>query len=122
MERLGEPAFRAAELRALENVVKTEPDAIVALGGGTPMIAGFEEASAETRRVYLSALPAVLRGRIGGDDPNRPSLTGSGVRDEIEAVYAQRHGEYQRLAHDEIDAGGTVAESVERLSALLRDD
>ena len=120
---LGEPAFRAAELEALAEALILSPDAVVALGGGTPMIDGFEDvARGRASVVYLHASPDALRERVEEGDPSRPPLTGGGERasavDEIAAVYAQRDPVYRRLAKRVVEAGGTVRETAEGLAGV----
>jgi len=126
---LGEPAFRAAELEALAEAIELSPDAVVALGGGTPMIDGFEDvARGRASVVYLHAAPAALRARVRDGDPARPPLmtegTGEGMGEgasaveEIEAVYARRDPVYRRLAKRVVEAGGTVRETAEGLAGV----
>jgi len=122
---LGEPAFRAAELEALAEALTLSPDAVVALGGGTPMIDGFADvARGRGAVVYLHASPEVLRGRVVDGDPARPPLMrpadGGSVSavEEIEAVYGLRDPVYRRLAKRVVEAGGSVGETAERLAGV----
>lgn len=130
---LGEPAFRAAETACLrerlpESLDDRTPPTVVALGGGTPTAPGAAELLGEARErglvtiVYLRAQPETLRARLGAADANRPSLTGAGTLDEIDAVFAARDGLYQELATEiiEIDRGTTIDALVERLVAIMR--
>jgi len=124
--RHGEPAFRAAELSELERVLAGEPEAVVALGGGTGMIEGFERVvGGRARVVYLRAAPEVLAGRISDGDANRPALTGSGggatATGEMPAVHAARDPRYVELASVVVDASAGVEEVVERVLAGLSD-
>ena len=116
--RHGVDAFRAAEARALAQVL-TGAGRVLALGGGTPEAPGASDALRAARGagravvVYLRAPAETLRDRLRGDDnANRPSLTGKGLLDEIEEVLARRDGLYTSLAdlvveHD--DAPGAAA-------------
>lgn len=109
----GEPAFRAAETKALVRVLKSD-NQVIALGGGTPTAPGAADllraarSNGCTRIVYLRASAATLRDRlIATDTGTRPSLTGANPVDEIETVLAARDPLYQSLADRviEIEAG-----------------
>jgi shikimate kinase len=117
----GEAVFRAAEVRALKRVLEGDQQ-VVALGGGTPMAPGAAELLRQAggagggvvRVVYLRAQPDVLAARLaaGGEAAvaARPSLTGSGVVEEIPRVFTQRDPVYRQLAGVVIDC--------DRLSAV----
>ena len=119
----GEPAFRAAECAALAEAL-AEPPCVISLGGGTPMAPGADallrDAASAGRAVmvYLHAPPAVLRARLREGDPSRPALTGAGMLDEIDAVYAQRDPIYRALAADIVDAAMPVEAQVEALEQI----
>lgn len=123
-ESKGEPAFRLAELQALQGVLGSR-SGIVALGGGTPTAPGASElisqarARGEARAAYLRLTPAELRARLeaGGDGAiaTRPSLTGLGVLEEIEHVFRARDGLYRTLATREIPWRATPQEVVAEL-------
>lgn len=130
-QALGEPAFRAAESRALADALD-EPHprgVILALGGGTPTAPGAEpiiQSARAGRRalvVYLRADAALLRSRLSGDGaPHRPSLTGRPVPEEIESLLAHRAPIYERLADFTVDvcaddAPDDAAQRVERALA-----
>ncbi len=118
-ERDGEAAFREAEIESLRETLAGWPGAVVALGGGTPTVAGFEGASGDALRVYLHATPAALRERLEESDPDRPALLGVSAVDEIDEVYAARDAVYRGLAHATVSAGGTARESLEALRAVV---
>ena len=114
--RHGEPAFRAAELSALERLLGNEPEAVVALGGGTGMIEGFERATRDRARlVYLRATPAVLAERISDGDRDRPALKGESATGEMQSVFAERDPRYRELAAVVVDASGSVEDVLERV-------
>jgi shikimate kinase len=123
--RHGEAAFRAAELGELERVLAGEPEAVVALGGGTGMIDGFNSVvNGRARVVYLQASPSVLAARLQDGDENRPPLTSGGtatgsITGEMETVYGQRDPRYAQLASIVVDAEADVEEVVERVLAGL---
>lgn len=119
----GEPAFRAAESAALA-IVLAEPPCVVSLGGGTPMAPGADALLRDAVNagravvVYLHAPPAVLRARLREGDPARPSLTGTGMLDEIDAVYAQRDPIYRALAAHIVDASMPTGTQVDDLARI----
>lgn len=116
--RYGEPAFRAAESAALRETLLGS-GRVVALGGGTPTAPGAaemlerERAAGRAVIVYLHAAPDVLRARLAATDvASRPSLTGRGTLEEIEALYAGRDGLYRRLADAVIDTSARTADQL----------
>ncbi len=131
--RFGQRAFREAEARALDEALEGA-GRIVALGGGTPTAPGaaaaIERAASEGRAIvaYLRCRPDVLRARLGaqgaGGARERPSLTGAGMLEEIDEVFAVRDGLYTRLATRVIDAERSVDEVVAAMNgwALWRGD
>ena len=102
-ETHGEEAFRAAEVRALREVL-AEDEQIIALGGGTPMIDAAreliqgEQAAGTVYVVYLSCPPDALIARLRAEPGDRPSLTGEDVAGEVAAVLTQREPTYRGLA------------------------
>ncbi len=123
--RGGEGAFRLGESKALSRQIGG-PD-VLALGGGTPLAPG---ASDQLRRaqergdvvlVYLRATPATLRERLrAAENDDRPSLTGAGVPEEIEQVFAIRDELYRELAGVVVEVDGlSEDELVEKLTGLI---
>jgi len=127
-ERHSEDAWRAAEVRALSQVLPAEAPHIIALGGGTPMIEAaqerleLEQNAGRAFIVYLRTDPDALRQRLSSDPGDRPSLTGADPIGEIETVLKQRAATYEALADlicdtderspDEI--GGIIASELHR--------
>ncbi|MBL8761929.1 MAG: shikimate kinase [Phycisphaerae bacterium] len=120
LNKHGHAAFRSAEVRALlsPGVARAK---VVALGGGTPTAPGAPEAlrKGAATLVYLRATPATLRTRLERTDlSSRPSLTGSDVLAEIEAVFERRDPIYLALADevievDSLDEAGTLDKLLE---------
>ena len=98
---------------------------VISLGGGTPTAPGVCDDLAAAKRergvvvVYLWATPAVLRARLAATGvDSRPSLTGAGTLDEIEAVFSKRDGLYRENADFTVDVGALSEE--EALTELRR--
>lgn len=123
-ETRGEAVFREAETAALRAALDEEGPAVLALGGGTPMAPGAPEvlrAMTDAGRcvvVYLRLSPEALRERMTRDDPDRPSLTGADVLDEIRAVFEARDPLYRELAEIEHTPECSVERDVSKLIAL----
>ncbi len=117
---LGEPAFRAGEAKALAQVL-SDPPSVVSLGGGTPTAPGARELikASGALVLYLRLTPKRLAARLAQTDlESRPSLTGHGVIEEIEQLFAQRDPIYQRLGETlDIETEGPV-QTLERLVDL----
>lgn len=99
----GEDAWREAEVQALRETLAAD-EQIVALGGGTPMIAEVQELlrqgqeGGQVRLVYLRCSAQRLHQRLAGALGDRPSLTGGDPTGEIQEVLAQRDPVYLDLA------------------------
>lgn len=100
----GEDAFRRAEVQALTDALKRGAS-VIALGGGTPTAPGADQIirAASTRgdalSIYLRAEASTLRDRLAGTDvSSRPTLTGGGTLEEIDALLAARDPLYRDLA------------------------
>jgi len=114
----GESVFRVAEYRALTSAMAV-PMQVISLGGGTPTAPGAAQLLEEQRDlcraviVYLRMEPSALRARLEATDVSqRPSLTGAGTLDEIDAVFRARDPLYRRLASKVIDTEGSSAEEL----------
>lgn len=110
-ERDGEPAFRDAETRELAASL-ADPPGVLALGGGTPMIAAARRLIDDARRagrvhvVLLLADASTLAARIARDPGRRPSLTDAAPDGEAAATLAARLPTYRTLADESHDTGG----------------
>lgn len=99
----GEAAWRSAEVQVLAEVME-EGDAIIALGGGAPIIpeasAMIDQArrSGEAAVVYLAWEPDVLIDRLKQDTGDRPGLISDDPATEVPIVLAQREPIYRSLA------------------------
>lgn len=118
---LGIESFRRAETEALRDAL-LEPPLVLALGGGTPTAPGAADqlrafTAAGGTLIYLHARPDVLRRRLADTDTStRPSLTGAGTLDEIDAVYLQRDPLYREMCIQLIETDG---QSPEQIAALI---
>ncbi len=105
---LGESAWRDAERLALEEVLAAAGQ-VIALGGGTPMIAAARSlVEREKRRgaafvVYLRCSAEELSRRLAREPGDRPSLTGAPPDREVAEVLAARDPVLRALADLEID-------------------
>ena len=123
--RHGLAAFRSAEAVALADAL-TNPNQVLALGGGTPTAPGAAALLREHRAagsihiVYLAVDAATLRSRLAADPTLRPSLTGAGTVNEVESMLAERDPLYRQLADIIIDAGsGTASQIADRIRAAI---
>ncbi len=113
----GEPAFRQAERKALDDP-RVLAAAVVALGGGTPTAPGAQgelqaRAARGDRLIYLCASPATLRKNLAKTDvTTRPSLTGAHPLDEIEVVLKRRDPIFRALAATIIEIDEMTPEQV----------
>jgi len=125
---VGEPAFRAAECAALQDVLATDArhGAVIALGGGTPTAPGARalletaRANGSIRIVLLEAPPAVLGARLSVAPGDRPLLMGTNFTEEAALLGERRLPAYRALADSTVTTGGTTAESLDALAAAAR--
>lgn len=98
----GEAHFRDLESDVLQNLVQSEKSVVIAAGGGAILREQNRVAlKAAGPVVWLTADVDVLAARIQQDratDANRPSLTGTGVVQEISQVLEVRMPLYQDSA------------------------
>ena len=119
----GEPAFRAAEARALAALLAdpAAAGAIVALGGGTPTAPGARallesaRAAGTARIVLLEAPPAVLGARLSVSPGDRPLLMGANFAEEAALLGERRLPGYRALADAVVETGGGVEDALARL-------
>lgn len=126
IQTLGLPAFRDAEVRALQ-MPRSTAAGVLALGGGTPTAHGAIPALASLRAkgarlVYLRGTPDTLRARLSTTDlATRPSLTGASVLDEVARLFAERDPLYRSLADNVIEIDGrSIEESLDDVAAAIR--
>jgi len=104
----GERAWRDAEARVIDEVLKGE-DQVIAAGGGAPLVPAVQsaiEAAQQAGRVkviYLYCDPGELKRRLAEQPGDRPSLTGRDSVDEIELVLAVRDPVYRALTNTVVD-------------------
>lgn len=123
LNELGEPAFREGEREALAEVL-SQPACVVSLGGGTPTAPGAPEIieRANARVIYLRLSPETLASRLRASDlESRPSLTGKGVIEEIDALFSQRDPLYQQLGQTLEIQHEPPQRTLERIVALVGD-
>jgi shikimate kinase len=107
----GETAWRSAEAGSLQEVLQADGQ-VIALGGGTPMIAEVQSRVQACRKaklahvVYLRCSLAELQRRLNSSPGDRPSLTAAGLTAEIASVLAQREPTYLGLADTQYDTSG----------------
>ncbi|WP_434636084.1 shikimate kinase AroL [Klebsiella sp. I138] len=123
VEQEGWARFRELESEALK--AATQPETIVATGGGIILTEGNRQFMRENGVViYLQASVAALIDRLEAypKTEQRPTLTGKPVRDEVGEVLAQREALYRATAHHIVDATATPDEVVRQILATLHAD
>lgn len=124
----GEAPWRAAEATELGEILgqSEDPDSVIALGGGTPMVESARrdlEAAQAARRatlIYLRCTVEELQRRLAGHTGDRPSLTGADPLREMGVVLEAREPVYRQLADHEYDVTSTTpARVADALAELL---
>ncbi len=105
----GWETFRRLEKEMLWEVSR-QKGVVVATGGGIVLDPENSERLKKTGDViWLTASPEVIIKRMQSDSDNfvqRPSLTGEGMIDEVEAVLEERIPLYRAAAHQVVDTDG----------------
>ena len=125
LERTGVSAegwegFRRREAEALRAVARTRT--VVATGGGMVLL---PENRAFMRKsgpvLYLEAPAAVLceRLRAAPETEQRPSLTGRGLLEEVDAILRERAPLYRQTAHHIVRADQPLSSLVEAAARFL---
>jgi len=120
----GAARWRKAECDALLRALQESPS-IIAVGAGAPLHPATAEAlrhaqSAGWRIVHVRASPRTCASRIRADHAGRPSITGSGVVEEIDALHEQRTPAYESLQDIAVDGEldlDQVARSIARAAS-----
>lgn len=116
----GEPAFRERETSILTNLAHSSA-AVVSLGGGTLMRAENQQLVRDSGvAVWLDASVDTLIARVSNDplsESRRPRLTQHAtLREEIEALLAQRVPVYQELSEYRVETDDrSLAEVVDEI-------
>lgn len=114
----GEPYFRKVESEVLEDVLRSEQDTVLALGGGTALSEENRKLIAKyARTIWIRTSMDIIWSKIGNTD--RPLAKGRS-REEIEGMYASRVPLYESVADDVLDVDVLDMDDVtERLAALI---
>ena len=121
----GEAGFRRREQAALEAVLTSGENQVLALGGGTLTTPACERMVREqTLAVYLKAGAETLLERLSGATAGRPMLAGGNGQTRITTLLAERSAAYERTARVTVPVAGlsvqeTVAEILRLTGPLL---
>ena len=116
---LGDGPFRELERRTLEQLRESER-ALVAVGGGTPLVAANRRRMKETGRVvYIQVEPDELYRRIMAE--GAPAFfVSDDPRKEFDSLYAERVGVYEAMADLTVDTTGLgIEESAQKIYEVL---
>lgn len=105
LERLGEPAFRELEGRALAEALAAPRPRVLATGGGVVEREANRRLLASCRCLWLRAAPEVLARRVAADRASRPSLLGLEPLEELRELERRRAPHYRALAELEVETG-----------------
>ena len=113
----GEEAFRQMETAMLQGLLLSEVDAVISLGGGTPVRDANKGIIKKLGKViYLKAPASVLLKRLEGEAKGRPMLDGYDMGERIASLLKEREGDYMALADHVTDVSdGTAAEICDRI-------
>ena len=116
----GWPAFRELEQELLRRLAWMRKIVIAAGGGAVLHRQEWEELRRESLVVWLQADARTIRERLQADAASltqRPSLTGIGHLEEVEALLAEREPSYRQGSDTAID---TTDRSPREIAALIK--
>lgn len=121
LEKMGEPAFRQLEARALRQALAVKTPCVLATGGGVVELGAHRRLLRErTNCVRLIVSPELLRARLAADPTPRPALLGEDAVAEIDALIEKRETKYAETAHVTIDCGADDVDSLaHRIQTVL---
>lgn len=95
----GEGAFRQMETAVLWGLTLDDTEAVISLGGGTPMYDRNIRPIKELGKViYLKASSELLIKRLEGGVEERPMLKGGELDERVQSLLAKREDRYMEIA------------------------
>ena len=112
-EDAGEEAFRQMETAELYGLELEGREAVISLGGGTPMRdANIPVLKRLGSIIYLKAAASVLTERLESESEKRPMLAGYELRKRVESLLAEREARYTEIADAVTEIGDDDADTV----------
>jgi shikimate kinase len=119
MQRQGETVFRALETIALRQVM-TAKHAVIALGGGTAMIAENQRLIQASMRVHITAPRGVVFERIIVNGKPAFVQPGEEFIDAFNRLWRERETVHSRIADFAIHNDTTIAQAVNQICQRLK--
>ena len=112
-ESVGEEAFRQMETSILYGLWLSDAEAVISLGGGTPVRAANKGVIKRLGRViYLRASADVLIRRLENGMDERPMLKGHDLHERVRALLNEREDAYVAVADEVINLAEESPEEV----------
>lgn len=109
----GEEAFRQMETAMLYGLCLSETDAVISLGGGTPVRRANKSLIKKLGKVvYLKAPSSVLVKRLEKESDGRPMLKGHDLMQRVETLLEEREEDYLELADMVVDVSEDDIEGI----------
>ncbi len=95
----GEESFRQMETAELYGLLLSDTNAVISLGGGTPVRKANQRVIKELGyTIYLKGSAEILTKRLKCETEKRPMLKGYDLRERVEELLRLREEEYLRIA------------------------
>ncbi|MCR5747313.1 MAG: shikimate kinase [Lachnospiraceae bacterium] len=95
----GEESFRQMETAELYGLLLSDTDAVISLGGGTPVRKANQRVIKELGyTIYLKGSAEMLVKRLERGTENRPMLKGYDLHERVEELLRLREEEYLKIA------------------------
>ncbi|MCR5773916.1 MAG: shikimate kinase [Lachnospiraceae bacterium] len=103
-ERSGEEAFRQMETSMLQGLLLSDVNAVISLGGGTPVREANRSYIRQLGKViYLKASADILINRLRRGVGERPMLAGGDLETRVHELLEKRESAYLSLADEVIE-------------------
>lgn len=109
----GEEAFRQMETAMLHGLCLSDTDAVISLGGGTPVRRANKSLIKKLGKViYLKASASVLVKRLEKEAGGRPMLKGHDLMQRVASLMKEREEDYLELADMVVDVSDDDIEEI----------
>lgn len=120
MELYGQEGYRRLEAQALQHVIDTRDQLILAVSGG--IVAEpetYAQCLSHFHTVWLRATPDEHMARVRNQGDTRPMAGNPEAMDQLKRILSDREGDYSKASTQMNTSGVSVIEAADNLAALI---